>query len=67
MAGFLHDWLKAFIPYGNHDGVKETAFCSQPDLTYNSGESYILSVCFTLLTYEIGTNNIYLVVNAFKV
>lgn len=46
---------------------KETALCSQPDLAYNSGESYILSVGFTLLTYEIGTNNIYLVVNAFKV
>lgn len=46
---------------------KETALCSQPDLAYKSGESYILSVGFTLLTYEIGTNTIYLFVNRFKV
>lgn len=46
---------------------KEIVLCSQPDLAYNSGENYILSVGFTIFTYEIGTNNIYLVVNAFKV
>lgn len=46
---------------------KETALFSQSDLASNSGESYILSMGFILLTYEIGTNNIYLVANRFKI
>lgn len=46
---------------------KELALCSQPDLAHSSRESYLLSVGFTLLTSEIGANNIYVVVNRFKV
>lgn len=46
---------------------KDLILCSQPDLVYNPRGSYLLSVGFTFLIYEIWTNNTHIVVNRFKV
>lgn len=66
-AGFLHDWQEAFIPYGKHDGVKRAWALQSARPSVQSTRKHLLSVGFTFFICEIRTNNMYLVVNRFKV